>query len=426
MPVTIEPFTAQPIPGGTKGVPLGAVGIAPSEVSAHRWRLFDSDVIFPACILKRSAIDANRATMRDFLRKAALHLAPHGKTTMAPQLFALQEEDGAWGFTAATVAHAMVYRKAGIGRIFYANQLVDPVGLAFILDELQADPGFEFLSLVDSIEGARILAEAAIARGMTRPLDVLVEIGVPGTRCGVRTAEQAITLVLVIGALAPHLRLRGVEAFEGVTNTDKNGLQIVRAQLDIVRQVAAHIDAGLPAGGRPIVSAGGSAFTEAVASEMASWPFAADYVLRSGCYLTNDHGLYAAAQRNTDLRGTLRFDRMLEPAIELWGHVLSRPEPDRVIVGIGKRDISHDIDLPKPIGWLRRDTAVIRPLDADARVVGLNDQHAWITIPASHPIAVGDLMALGCSHPCTTFDKWKYLLMVDDGYRIVDVIVTQF
>lgn len=425
MAVRTEPFVSAPIPVGTKGVPAASIGRPASAMAEGRWGLFDGDVLFPACILKRSAIDGNRAAMREFLRDTSLHLAPHGKTTMAPQLFALQEEDGVWGFTAATVAHVQTYRQAGIDRIFYANQLVDPTGLSYVLDELAADPAFEFLSLVDSARGARLLAEAALARGLERPLDVLIEIGMPGTRGGVRTEEEAIALVSAIDAL-PQLRLRGVEAFEGVVSLDRAGAERVRRQLDLVRRTAAHISTGLPGDMRLILSAGGSAFLEQVAEEMAKWPFPADYVLRSGCYITNDHGMYARAQRDPDLRGAIGFRRPFQPAIEVWGHVLSRPEPNRVIVGIGKRDISYDIEPPRPVGWARRGSMTAEALSDGLAVSGLNDQHAWITLPVDHPIDVGDLMAFGCSHPCTTFDKWKYLLMVDDDYRILDAVVTQF
>jgi D-serine deaminase-like pyridoxal phosphate-dependent protein len=59
-------------------------------------------------------------------------------------------------------------------------------------------------------------------------------------------------------------------------------------------------------------------------------------VLRSGCYLTHDDGLYARASPLPELR----------PALELWARVLSCPEPGLAIAGFGKRDAPYDIDLP--------------------------------------------------------------------------------
>ena len=34
--------------------------------------------------------------------------------------------------------------------------------------------------------------------------------------------------------------------------------------------------------------------------------------------------------------------------MELWGSVLSRPEPGLALLGFGKRDVPFDIDLPMP------------------------------------------------------------------------------
>lgn len=61
------------------------------------------------------------------------------------------------------------------------------------------------------------------------------------------------------------------------------------------------------------------------------------------------------------------------------------------------------------------------------RVTGVSDQHAHVDAPAGHGIAVGDLIALGPSHPCTTFDKWRVLLhLVDKSYTVVDTVRTWF
>jgi D-serine dehydratase len=176
----------------------------------------------------------------------------------------------------------------------------------------------------------------------------------------------------------------------------------------------------------PIVSAGGSAFFQIVAGRIAATEIEANPVLRSGCYIVNDHGLYARAQVAPALQGAVNLRTPLRPALEVWSHVQSRPEPGLAVVALGKRDISHDIELPLPVYWVRRGERAVQTFDGEVRVLGLNDQHAMIALPASHPLAVGDLVALGCSHPCTTFDKWKTILVVDDAYDVVDAIATVF
>src|SRR5262249_31300263 len=146
------------------------------------YNVLAGDVPYPVCILRDSALAHNRATMREYTARMGVKLAPHGKTTMAPQLMQEQLADGAWGVTCATPAHLFAYRSVGIPRILYANQLVDPVAIRFVLDELARDPRFEFVCLVDSLATVDILSEALRERRLGRPLDVFIELGIPGGR----------------------------------------------------------------------------------------------------------------------------------------------------------------------------------------------------------------------------------------------------
>ena len=147
-------------------------------------------------------------------------------------------------------------------------------------------------------------------------------------------------------------------------------------------------------------------------------------VIRPGCYLTHDDGaLHAQSPMGANPR-TEEGER-LEPAFEVWGAVLSRPEPTRVIVGLGKRDVSTDGLLPvvkkvRPAGTGRVEERT------GPRVAVVNDQHAYLDVDAADPLAVGDLVAVGISHPCTTFDKWRAIPIVDASYRVVEVATTCF
>jgi D-serine dehydratase len=78
----------------------------------------------PVAVLKESALAHNLRWMADFTRDAGVLIAPHGKTTMAPQLFARQLEAGAWGITFATMQQVSLGVAAGIRRIILANQLI--------------------------------------------------------------------------------------------------------------------------------------------------------------------------------------------------------------------------------------------------------------------------------------------------------------
>jgi len=61
------------------------------------------------------------------------------------------------------------------------------------------------------------------------------------------------------------------------------------------------------------------------------------------------------------------------------------------------------------------------------RIDKLNDQHAYLRLGADAAgLQVGDRVVLGISHPCTTFDKWRWMPVVDEDYAVVDAIVTVF
>ena len=60
------------------------------------------------------------------------------------------------------------------------------------------------------------------------------------------------------------------------------------------------------------------------------------------------------------------------------------------------------------------------------RVQGLDDQHAYLSVPPDCGLAPGDLVCLGISHPCTAFDKWRVIPVIDDEYRVVDAVHTFF
>ena len=114
----------------------------------------------------------------------------------------------------------------------------------------------------------------------------------------------------------------------------------------------------------------------------------------------------------------------LTPAIELWAQVLSRPEPGLAVLCAGRRDVSFDHALPVPLRVRRRDGQ--HAGTAGMAVTQLADQHAFLTVPAPAQLGPGDLVCLGISHPCTMFDKWRVLPVVDDAYRVTDAVHTFF
>ncbi len=394
-------------------------GVTVGTVPDQQWRLLDGDFAFPVLTMRRSALARNLALMAEFCRSEGVELAPHGKTHMSPQLWERQRDHGATAVTVATAAQARVFAQTGATHILIANEVIDRRDLVWI--QRTRASGIAITIVIDSEAGLFAAETAVAADPEAGPIDVLIELGYPGGRAGMRTADDAVALARRVHA-SPGAVLRGVEGYEGVMPGAEDGVrrQAVRRYLDGVVSVLAVLGREGLIAGTPIASFGGSMYPDVVADALRTSSRARGVplriLLRSGCYLTHDHGLYAAT--TAALHGA-----MLEPALELWARVLSRPEPTLAILGAGRRDCPHDAGLP--IALRRRADGIDSELTG-VRVTDVNDQHLYASLEGPDVLEVGDLVCLGISHPCTAFDKWRLIPEVDDDYRVVGAIRTYF
>jgi D-serine deaminase-like pyridoxal phosphate-dependent protein len=307
----------------TRGVWWPGPPVRLAEFVAARHDLFGGAFTWPVMVARRTALEHNIETLAGYCVRHGLSFAPHGKTTMAPALFAAQLRAGAWAITAATAAQVLVMRSFGVPRVLLANELLDPVPLRWLAGEVAA--GFEFYCQVDS--AAAVAAMTAVLADAPSPLAVLVELGFPGGRTGCRTVEEAVDVARAVAA-SPRLRLAGVTGYEG-------GLPDVEAATGFLDEMATAVHALAAADLLPddvIVSAGGSAYFDVAA------------------------------------RGLAR--------------------------------------LAVPLA-----------------VTALNDHHGFVAGTGLEP---GDLIGFGISHPCTAFEKWPVIPVVEDDYTVSDLIRTYF
>ena len=426
---------SEPLPATLKGLAARAVGQPLAALGSLGLSMLDGDLPFPVAVLKESALAHNIEWMRAFVQRAGVELCPHGKTTMAPQLFDRQLRAGCWGITAATASHVRTYRQFGVQRVILANQLIARANIDLVFDELDADPAFDFYCLVDSLDGLHRLQQHLHKRPLARPLQVLLEAGSAAGRTGVRSFEEGQALGRALRDAAPKIALRGIEAFEGVFGgSDHAGIELsVLALLDTVAGLASTgLDEQWFAPGDVILTAGGSAFFDLVTQVLDATRGRSNVriVLRSGCYLTHDVLGYERMHERMRQRSPRSFGTGagLRAALEVWSVVQSVPEPQRAICALGKRDVSYDLELPRLLYWFRPGQHTSPQLmTQDLRVVALNDQHAYVdSIKGDVGLQVGDLVGFGPSHPCTTFDKWPLLYTVDDCYGVVGGIRTFF
>ncbi len=427
--IDVRAIEASTLDPSLKGYPHRAAPCAVRDIGQQGWNVMRGDLPFPVAVLKESALAHNLEWMADFTRATGVLLAPHGKTTMAPQLFARQIASGAWGITFATMQQVSLGVRAGLRRIILANQLVGAADIRHALDLIETTQDLELHVLVDSIAQLNLIAAQGGDRGNARRLNVLLEMGVAGGRTGCRTVDEAMHVARAIAACGT-VRLSGVECFEGlsVTGDSEADRTLVENWMGAVQQVARQCDVeGLYGTDEVTLSAGGSAVFDLVARSLPmqlSRPVRT--ILRSGCYVTHDSHFYERFARQLIARSDAAWRERggLKPALEIWTQVQSQPESGLAILAFGKRDASFDIDLPMPFARVRDGVRV--PIDGTWRISALNDQHAYLRLPSGADARVGDLIGCGISHPCTTFDKWRWMPIVDDDYGVTGAIRTFF
>lgn len=417
---SLERLAAERVDHRFKGLPPDADGLTVGELAAQRRNLFTGGFATPVLALSAERLEHNLRLMETYAERHGLAFAPHGKTSMAPQLFQRQIERGAWGITLAVPHQVRVARAFGIQRVFLANEVVDASALRWISAQLDADPDFRLVCYVDSVRGVELM-DAALA-GAGRPVDVVVELAAgDGARTGVRTEAECAAVADAV-ARTRTLRLVGVAGYEG----EVPQATPERVQAWLRRLVALAV--GFDKEGRfgqadeIVVSAGGSAWFDAVADVFAELPELSRPVLkllRSGAYVSHDDGHY---------RRLTPFNRVpeegaLEPAFRLWAQVVSRPSAEQAFVNAGKRDAAHDLDLP--VAQVVRRDGTERPATG-VTVTALSDQHAWLRTEPGADLEVGDWVGLGLSHPCTSFDKWQLIPLAQADGTVVDYIRTFF
>lgn len=407
-----------------KGLGFVKSAAALENTARLQWNLLREDLSLPCAVLYEDRLRHNLAWMQRFIVAYGVKLAPHGKTTMAPKLFAMQLAGGAWGITLATAHQTVVASRHGVRRVLMANQLVGKENMATIARLLE-DPEFEFYCLVDSAALVEQLGAFFAERGLK--LRVLLELGVTGGRTGVRDEAQLKAVVEAVSRWNRSIVLSGVEIYEGVLEDEGAIRGLLQRAIEVMRRLLAQGRFGH----EPVLLSGaGSAWYDVVAEEFSAAGFGAgvEVVLRPGCYLTHDIGVYQEAQAKIQVRNPVVREMRsgLLPALQVWAYVQSVPEAGRAIIGLGKRDAAFDAGLP--VAALRYRPGHAQPQAAPAHwtMTKMMDQHAYLQIRAGDDVRVGDMIGFDISHPCLTFDKWRAIPVVNAAYDVVDVVETFF
>ena len=390
------------------------------EAPAQKWNALSGDFSLPVLVLKESSLQHNIDLVANYCKRNGVSLAPHAKTPVAPQIVRRQLAAGAWAITVANFHQARLFRKLGLQRILMANQLIEFEPLAWVAREMASDPSFEFYCLADSLRGIELMENHLRAVGFAGKLPVLIELGVAGGRCGCRTLDEATEIAARLTRSA-FLRLAGIEAYEGMIQIEalEPKLRAIDALCQDVRRIVERLDQArrLPALREFLVTVGGSLFVDRAVQELSrSWGLTVPVrvVVRCGAYVAHD---VVDNEEFSPFAGRSPGGERLRQALELWAIVLSRPEPNFAVVGFGKRDVAHDRGWPKAFA-VRRSGRQSSTSESQVTVLSLNDHHARVRLNALAELEVGDQVGFYISHPCTTFDNWRLIPTVDDGYIV--------
>jgi D-serine deaminase-like pyridoxal phosphate-dependent protein len=393
-----------------KGFPIDSYGKTLEQFLATKPNLFNSNFQFPIMVLKESALNNNIAQMMSFCNSVKAELAPHVKTTMSPQLAKMQIAAGASALTVANFWQASIFLKFGFKNLIIANEVLDPMAIAAIA-KINKLKQAEIIFYVDSIAGLETIQKHT---PIEDEQNLFIEIGTENGRGGVRDLAQVEQIAQQIRADS-RLKLRGVTGFEGAVPDGARGRRGEKKLVKFCQKIVAAANLAYPNKSEEVftISAGGSAYFDIVARELNKFDKQRRLLLRSGGYITHDHKYYE------EIYPFAATDRSFQPAIEVWAQVISKPEQDFGVLNLGKRDIGNDLHNPIPIksydGQVKSFSAVIEKL---------NDQHGYLRTRADFQLA--QLIGLGISHPCTTFDKWRLVPLVNDNYDVVDCLQTFF
>ena len=415
------------IHNGFKGFPGHHMPVNISQIGLQKWNVLKGDFPLPLAVIKETAIEHNLLWMKDFCEKRQLDIAPHGKTSMSPELYARQLDAGAWGISFANVFQASLGIRHGVKRIIIANQVYQQADLEALSVLLATYPDIRVYFLVDSVEQVDAIEKWQSSTQSKKPFTVLIELGIQGKRTGCREHEQAMTLARKIKDTR-GLLLCGIECYEGALATcdHEHDQASVAALMNRVQQLAVACEKeNLFENEEILLTAGGSAIFDLVAQHLKPQlqrPTRA--ILRSGCYLTHDHVHYRKMLKCVGERLQLR--ETLRPALEVISSVQSCPEEGLALLTMGKRDVSYDMDLPVAIWRANLGDQVVSGVPSHWEITALNDQHAYLKFNPATPTLehphVGQIIGSGISHPCTTFDKWRWMPIVNDHYLAINAI----
>ncbi|TMW70636.1 alanine racemase [Alteribacter natronophilus] len=168
-----------------------------------------SDYPTPSLLLDLAKVKRNIARMQRSARENNVSLRPHIKTHKSLNIAGLQEQEGACGFTVATLSEAEVMIEGGFSDILLAFPLSDREKCSRLA---ALSKSVRLIATVDEAEHAALLSEAAEAH--TVQLEVWIKVNAGLNRCGTEPGEETAELAEKLQSYE-RLKLKGLYTHAG-------------------------------------------------------------------------------------------------------------------------------------------------------------------------------------------------------------------
>jgi len=340
---------------------------SPERKKTYMQEINKLDIDTPALLIALDKMERNIRKMAEYFAGRAANLRPHTKTHKCPVLAHKQIRAGAQGITCAKLGEAEVMAQAGVHDILIANQIVGDQKIARLANLARH---CDMMVAVESSENTADLSNAVQAAGST--IRILIEVDVGMHRCGVKSAEEALSLAQIILS-SPGLEFEGIMGYEGHVvlmpdfedreNACIESMQVLISVKEILVKNGVEVK---------IVSAGGTG-TYNVAG---AYPGITE--IQAGSYIVMDSKYYSVLQD-------------FECALTLLTTVTSRPDKETAILDAGMKAMTFEFGMPELIGL------------AGAGISFLSEEHGHLYLEDADP-RVGQKVEVIPSHCCTTIN----------------------
>lgn len=349
----------------------------------------------PCLVIDSSVVDANISAMADAVSRLGVTLRPHAKTHKLPQMAVKQLAAGAAGITVAKISEAEVMAGSGIRDIFVAYPLVAWSKLERAARLSRS--GVRLIIGVDSIEGARRIADVAVREGVV--LEVRLELETGLRRTGV-ILEHAVQLAAQIHALE-GIKLSGIFTYRGAMLGGA-------ATLDL--KAAGHEEGRLMASAAAVLRSAGIPIQDVSVGSSPTARFAAEIEgiteVRPGTYIYQDR-----------MQAAFGLCALEDCAGVVLATVISRPSGDLIVIDGGSKTFATDVQPGNAPLFLKGFGHILG--DPDAVLERMNEEHGMIRIQPEAQYKVGDVIRIIPNHICSTVNLHSFVYISDSSGQLV-------